>query len=101
MKKKFIDLSLPMDNNIKEFSPPYITYKRHDETVKRASIAFGINSAEWPEGKAWATEEITLTTHTGTHIDAPYHYWDKTGENNSKKVDDLPLDWFYNDGVLL
>lgn len=101
MQKKFIDLSVPMDSKAKEFSPPNITYQNHEQSVGRAAKAFGINPSDWPEGKAWAVELVTLTTHTGTHVDAPYHYWDKTGNARAKTIDELPLDWFYGNGVLL
>lgn len=101
MAKKFIDLSVPMDVNSKEPSPPEIKYENHDETVEVAAKAFGIKASEWPEGKAWAREDVKLTTHTGTHVDAPWHYWYKTGDQPAKTVDQLPLDWFYGDGVIL
>lgn len=101
MQKKFIDLSVPMDAKAKEFTPPDITYQNHEQSVDRAAAAFGIQPSVWPEGKAWAVELMTLTTHTGTHIDAPYHYWDKTGNERAKTIDELPLDWFYGNGVLL
>lgn len=90
-----------MDPNAKEFSPPDINYQDHKASVERAAAAFGIQPSDWPEGKAWAVELVTLTTHTGTHVDAPYHYWDKTGNQQAKTIDELPLDWFYGNGVLL
>lgn len=98
---KIIDLSVPMDVNSKEPFPPEITYIDHYSSVKRASKLFGIDSSEWPEGKAWATEIVNISTHTGTHVDAPYHYWDKTGVRPSKKINELPLEWFIGDGVVL
>ncbi len=101
MQKKFIDLSVPMDPHAKEFTPPDITYENHEQSVERAAAAFGIEPSQWPEGKAWAVELVKLTTHTGTHVDAPYHYWDKTGEARAKTIDELPLEWFYGNGVLL
>lgn len=101
MVLNIIDLSVPIDNNSKEPFPAEIKYTDHRSSVERASNLFGIDAKDWPEGKAWATEFVSLTTHTGTHIDAPYHYWDKTGEKPAKKVHELPLSWFIGDGVLL
>lgn len=101
LSKKFIDISVPMDVNSKEPNPPEIIYRKHDETVESAAKAFGIEPSEWPEGKAWASEVVTLTTHTGTHVDAPWHYWYKTGGQPAKTIDQLPLDRFYGDGVVL
>ncbi|GAB3794081.1 cyclase family protein [Virgibacillus kimchii] len=101
MTIQIIDLSVPMDNNSQEPFPPDISYMNHSESVNRAANAFGIAPENWPEGKAWATEKITLSTHTGTHIDAPYHYWFNTGNKPAKTVDQLPLDWFFGNGVVL
>src|SRR5699024_25745 len=99
--RKFIDLSVPMDEGAKEFSPPDIQYNKHLDTVERAANAFDIDPKCWPDGKAWATEQVSLSTHTGTHADAPFHYWDKTGNKPAKTIDEVPLDWFYGDGVKL
>ncbi len=101
MAKRFIDLSVPMDPASKEPSPPQIAYMNHEQSVERAAGLFGIRPEDWPEQKAWATETVTLTTHTGTHVDAPWHYWFKTGDEPAKTIDQLPLEWFYGNGVLL
>jgi len=55
-----------------------------------------ISSKDFPDSEALATEKITLSTHTGTHIDSPYHY----GKNN-RSIEEIPLDFFYSDGVML
>jgi kynurenine formamidase len=99
--RRFIDLSVPLDNDAKEPFPPHIEYQNHRESLPLAARAFGIQESDWPEGKAWAAEEVTLTTHTGTHVDAPYHYWDTTAGKPAKTIDELPLEWFYGPGVLL
>lgn len=39
------------------------------------------------KGNSYNISELSLSTHTGTHIDAPYHF-----EQNGLKVDELPLD---------
>ncbi|HHT9126342.1 MAG TPA: cyclase family protein [Candidatus Brocadiia bacterium] len=39
------------------------------------------------KGDSYNISELSLSTHTGTHIDAPYHF-----EQNGLKVDELPLD---------
>jgi kynurenine formamidase len=39
---------------------------------------------------------LTLGTHTGTHIDAPYHFLAK-----GKKIDELPVERFVGEGVLV
>jgi kynurenine formamidase len=39
---------------------------------------------------------LTLGSHTGTHIDAPYHFI-----KDGKKIDELPVQRFVGDGVLV
>ena len=34
----------------------------------------GLKAEQLPGGLGWAVEFLTLTTHSGTHLDAPYHY---------------------------
>jgi cyclase len=46
-------------------------------------------------------ETVTLTSHTGTHVDAPLHYGRLCAGRPAKSVDALPLEWFFAPGVLL
>ena len=39
---------------------------------------------------------LTLGSHTGTHIDAPYHFLAQ-----GKKIDELPVERFVSEGVLV
>ncbi|MEN6620949.1 MAG: cyclase family protein, partial [Smithella sp.] len=55
-----------------------------------------------PGGLGWALEFMKLTTHSGTHLDAPYHY--HPTQDKGKKaltIDEIPLAWCMRDGVLL
>ena len=54
------------------------------------------------DGHGWAVEQIALSTHTGTHVDAPYHYHPTmNGGEPAWTVDEVPLDWFIGDGVVV
>ena len=44
---------------------------------------------------------MTLITHAGTHVDAPYHYFPTSGGERARTIDELPLDWFLRPGVRL
>jgi len=55
-----------------------------------------LKSKDFPESKGLSTEIIKLSTHTGTHLDSPYHY----GEKN-QDFDSIPLENFYGNGVIL
>jgi kynurenine formamidase len=48
-----------------------------------------------------ATEDVTLNTHAGTHMDAPYHFGPVVAGAPAKTIDAVPLEWCYGDGVIL
>lgn len=98
---KIIDLSIPIDNDAKEPVPLKITYTHHEAGVEGAAQMFGVRPEDFPERKAWAVEMVTLSTHSGTHVDAPWHYWPTSEGNPARTIDQLPLEWFYSDGVVL
>lgn len=50
----------------------------------------------------WADDTITkMGVHSTTHIDAPWHYAPKVGNERAKTIDEMPLDWGYGEGVVL
>jgi kynurenine formamidase len=52
--------------------------------------------------EGWAIEEFTkLGTHSVTHVDAPWHYNSKIQGRKAATIDELPLEWFFSDGVVL
>jgi kynurenine formamidase len=62
----------------------------------------GITEVDLPGGVGWAVEHLTLTTHSGTHLDAPYHYHPTMDRGKpSLTIDEIPLEWCFSDGVLL
>jgi len=99
-KLQFIDLSVPLSPTIKEPLPAKIDYASHEAGAVQGAHILGLKPEDFPESKAWATETVTANTHSGTHIDAPWHYWPTTDGQPAKTIDELPLEWFYGDGVL-
>ena len=101
---KIVDISMPLDNdNIvdPDIMRPQIEYVSQKENVESmASFFEGMNASDLPSAEGWAWEVIKLTTHNGTHIDAPWHYHshDKDG-NPMQTIDELPLDWFFRPGI--
>lgn len=62
----------------------------------------GVDHRDFPGGKGLSLMHYTLTTHTGTHMDAPYHYGDLTDEGEpARTICQVPLEWCFGDGVLL
>lgn len=63
----------------------------------------GLSAADLPESQGWAVEDIELTTHSGSHMDAPWHYHATTdhGKSPACTIDEAPLDLFMRPGVKL
>lgn len=103
---RLIDLSRPLENTPYADPPgmaPRITYLAHCQTAPQMLSFFpGITADHLPGGEGWAVEEVTLSTHNGTHIDAPYHYHSTMdGGQRAITIDEVPLDWCLGPGVKL
>jgi kynurenine formamidase len=105
-KKKFIDLGISIEAGLPSDPPmmvPNINYIGHEQGAEQMKSFFpGLKKEQLPCGLGWAIEFMDLTTHSGTHLDAPYHYH-PTMNNGcpSLKIDEIPLNWCFNDGVIL
>ncbi len=83
---------------------PKIHYQTHEgEGLDWVKNTFGVTEKDlvWSGGKGAAIEEVTAITHAGTHVDAPWHYGPESEGKPARKVDELPLQWFFSDGVVL
>ena len=79
MPRRFVDLSITLDNDTiadPDFMRPKISYMNHYETLPGEGQPFhGIPPEAYPGGDGYAAAEwVTLNTHNGTHLDAPYHF---------------------------
>ncbi|SFK27427.1 cyclase family protein [Falsiroseomonas stagni] len=106
MPRRIIDLSLALENDVAADPPglgPQIEYRTHKETVSQLLGFFpGIRPDQLPDGEGWAIEMIQLTTHNGTHLDAPWHYASTMdGGAPALTIDQVPLDWCIGPGVKL
>ena len=105
---KFVDLSVPIQEPIEgelkgdlaAALAAKIDYKTHDDSENDAAV-FGCEVEDLPEGKGWAAETLTLSTHAGTHVDAPWHYFPTCEGKPAKTVDEVPLGAFFGPGVVL
>ncbi|MBN1799875.1 MAG: cyclase family protein [Candidatus Lokiarchaeota archaeon] len=86
---------------------PKIEYNDHHEGGLEMADAFPELNPEvhLPDGCGWATEKITLGTHSGTHMDAPWHFapiQDRSiGERKAMTIDEFPLEWGIGSLVVL
>ncbi|WP_347252513.1 cyclase family protein [Legionella sp.] len=106
MAKKFIDLSIYLENEVKSDPPGYqpeILYLTHQQTVGELMHFFpGLTPGELPDSEAWAYERVNLITHNGTHLDAPYHFSTLMDKNKRAiTIDEIPLEWCFQAGVKL
>jgi kynurenine formamidase len=107
MARRFVDLSIAIENGIPSDPPgmePQITYRRHADTVPIMAGYFpGLEKKHMPDGEGWASETVTLSTHNGTHMDAPYHFHSTTdyGKTRAPAIDETPLDQCLRPGVKL
>jgi kynurenine formamidase len=86
---------------------PKIEYRDHHDTAPAMASYYGISTDAFPNGEYCAAERCEISTHNGTHLDAPYHYFSsmnhqlKEGGEPSMRIDEVPLDWCYQPGVKL
>ena len=89
LPSRIIDLSSPLENET-----VYDPYRSNAETAPLICELFpGLRREDLPEGEGWAIEEIALTTHNGTHMDAPIHFQSKSIDGKAMMtIDQVPLD---------
>lgn len=100
---KFVDLSIPLINPDELiFDPPRtvlkIEYNDHNIGALQMGAIFNLEPEKHlPDGKGWATEKITLSTHNGTHMDSPWHFSpvqnNQIGRKEAMTIDEIPLEW--------
>ncbi|MFD8492876.1 cyclase family protein [Amycolatopsis sp. NPDC059657] len=102
-----IDLSSPID--AAGWEPDPIVHEvmtpaegaRHMSEEMREHFGLELDPAELPGGELLSLDTLTLTTHTGTHVDAPSHYGSVGEYGRPRHIDEMPLDWFLRPGVVL
>ncbi|MBI4966714.1 MAG: cyclase family protein [Rhodospirillales bacterium] len=106
MARRFIDISVKLQDDIQSDPPgfgPQIEYVDHKTTAPQMAQFFpGLPPSDLPDGEGWSIELIKLTTHNGTHLDAPYHFASTMdGGKRAITVDEVPLEWCFAPGVKL
>jgi kynurenine formamidase len=107
MPRRLIDISMTLTNDVitdPPFMMPRIEYATHLDTMPHLNHFFpGVTAEQTPGGEGFAAmETMTLTTHNGTHLDAPWHYHPTMdGGVRAATIDEIPLEWCLNPGVKL
>ena len=106
MARRIVDISSALKAGIASDPPghePSITYYDHVSTRGQLMGFFpGLTEGELPGREGWAVEELRISTHNGTHLDAPYHFHSTMdGGKRAITIDEVPLEWCYGPGVKL
>jgi kynurenine formamidase len=107
--RRFLDLSVPLmnpENGVATDPPgmvPEIGYGGHAGGAQQMAAMFpGLKTEDLPDGEGWALETLKITTHNGTHMDAPWHFASTMDRGNpAMSIDEVPLEWCFGPGVKL
>lgn len=104
--RTLVDISVALRAGIASDPPgltPEIDYYTHADTTGDLLAFFpGATVDDLPDGEGWAVERVRLTTHNGTHLDAPYHYSaTMDGGARASTIDEVPLEWCLQPAVKL
>ena len=106
MARQIIDISIALDNETPVDQPgfgPQIEYQDPKSNVPEILRFFpGLTVDQLPGGEGWGNETVKLRTHSGTHLDAPYHYHTTMDRGQRAiTIDEVPLEWCFQRGVKL
>lgn len=110
MSRRIVDISVPLMTGIASDPPhmlPQIEYLDHHATAPALAAFFGVPVGALPDGEYAAVEQVSISTHNGTHLDAPYHYFSTMnhalvrGGEPSMRIDEVPLEWCFQPAVKL
>ena len=104
---RIIDLSTPVD--AASFEPNPVRHEvlspaagaRHMSEQMRTHFGLELDPSALPDAEFLSLDTLTLTTHTGTHVDAPSHYGSTASYGTPRNIDEMPLDWFVGPGCVL
>jgi cyclase len=104
---RLIDLSTPVD--AAGFEPNPVIHEilspaegaRHMSREMREHFGLELDPAQLPGGEFLSLDTLTLTTHTGTHVDAPSHYGSTAAYGPPRHIDQVPLEWFIGPACVL
>jgi kynurenine formamidase len=106
LPSRIVDISSPLDNETvmdHPFMRPKVEYRTNAQNAPMLLENFpGLKQEDLPGGEGWAFEIVTMTTHNGTHMDAPVHFQSTSIDGERMlSIDEVPLDWFFRPGVKL
>jgi kynurenine formamidase len=105
MPRRIIDISVALKAGIAS-DPPYmlpkIDYVDHKAGAENFHQVFGVPVKDLPDSAGPAVENVAISTHNGTHLDAPYHFHPTMNKGERAiTIDEVPLEWCFQPGVKL
>jgi kynurenine formamidase len=102
---RILDLSTAIASS-PEGTLPFIRteleYIDHRTGADQVQGVFGVPPHLLRNSEGWAVETFTrFGTHDSTHVDAPWHYNSQIQGQRAQTIDELPLEWFFQDAVVL
>jgi len=110
MPRRIVDISVALTAGIASDPPhmlPKIDYVDHHQSAPSIAAYMGVPVSALPEGEYAAVERVEISTHNGTHLDAPYHFFSRMNERTvpggepSWRIDEVPLEWCFQPAVKL
>lgn len=105
MARTIIDLAVSLTDQVASDPPglgPEITYMDHKAGAAEFRGMFGVPEGALRDDAGAAVERCAITTHNGTHMDAPWHYHPTmNGGERAITIDEVPLEWCFGRGVKL
>jgi kynurenine formamidase len=96
---KITDLSSTVKNFSLRSDEVKITHSLHEEGRRNRAKTLRLRRDQILRGGAH--DHVEALSRAGTHVDAPWHFGPVTAGRPAKKIDEVPLEWCYGDGVLL
>jgi kynurenine formamidase len=98
---RIIDLSLAIEPNEHDPMTTTIEWIDHGTGGDMLGRPAGLDRSAFPDSLGLSLEIVHTTTHVGTHVDAPAHYGPLCEGRPARTIDELPLEWFFADGVVI
>ena len=98
---RIFDLSVPTEPSPSDPLPVALEHETHQQSAAFMAGFFDARVEQLPDGNGWANDRVSMHSHAGTHVDAPWHYYPTCGGQPARTIDQLPLEWFFGDGVVL
>lgn len=107
---RIFDLSCPIDAALWEPDPVVhhvmsaVQGAQHMASEMKVHFGIDFDITQLPDGEFLTNDTLTLTSHTGTHVDAPSHYGSRANyaeDSHPRNIDEMPLDWFQRPGFVL